>query len=170
MDTHPPHRWPAWWLPAALAVLQLAWWPVVPALLGEPARPAGVALALLGSAVTCGALAWRHTAPGPAVAATLAAAVPPGWGGPHPSGSSRRASRSSRSPPRVRLAFPLPAPSPLWPRSPPPPSPATRSGPAGLDLRARCGPHRVATPELMFRSRFTLNQINDTEELLPRIA
>ncbi|MGN9909777.1 histidine kinase [Phytohabitans sp. LJ34] len=69
-----------WWPPAALAVAQLAWWPVVPALLDEPVRPAAVVLALLGTTVACGALAWRHTAPGPALAATLAAAVPLGAG------------------------------------------------------------------------------------------
>lgn len=69
-----------WWPPAALAAGQLAWWPLLPALLDEPVRPAAVALALLGTAVACGALAWRHTAPGPALAATLAAAVPLGAG------------------------------------------------------------------------------------------
>jgi hypothetical protein len=63
-----------------LALLQAAWWPVVPLLLDEPAHPAGVALVLLGTAVACGALPRRHTAPGPVLAATLAAAAPLGAG------------------------------------------------------------------------------------------
>ncbi|GFJ96084.1 histidine kinase [Phytohabitans rumicis] len=69
-----------WRLPAAFAVLQFAWWPVVPVLLDEPASPAGVALVVLGTAVACGALVRRRAAPGLALAATLAAAVPLGAG------------------------------------------------------------------------------------------
>ncbi|GLH99665.1 hypothetical protein Pa4123_49410 [Phytohabitans aurantiacus] len=73
-------RWREAPLPAALAVLQALWWPLVPGWLGEPADGTAIALAAAGTAVACAALLWRRIAPGPALVATLAAAVPLGAG------------------------------------------------------------------------------------------
>ncbi|GGQ61538.1 hypothetical protein GCM10010166_34060 [Couchioplanes caeruleus subsp. azureus] len=67
-------------MPAALAVLQLAAWPVLPMLAGDPVTAVQACTALAVTAVTSVALLWRRTAPVAALAVIVPALSLGQWG------------------------------------------------------------------------------------------